>query len=199
MRYAGSLSWQVRLTFPPGLMITGLFARDAAGLAVTMSFPPPPLDPSVSIVPRLRDLGTDLAAADWPVWWEAEIDEGAQPPHVRPHVSASRTLIGPDLQTLLDESAHPAAAWSTRHEAEHNRRVRDLHPTDRHATGDLVRSIGADLGRPVEPFELQVDVLPVQGRWNHRARRAHLQVSEGLYRDAPAYLDVLEPVIRSLA
>lgn len=180
-------------------MIRALYARDAAGLAVDMLVPPPPLVPQVRIDPQLRALGTAQAAADWRAWWEAEVAAGPQSAADLPDPLARPALIGPDLRSLLNQATGPAGRWLSAHERDHMNHARERPRPARHPMGELVRSIEAELGRPIEPFQLQVDVLPVEGHWSHRAQRDHLLVSQSLSRNTAAYQILLEPIIRSLA
>jgi hypothetical protein len=57
----------------------------------------------------------------------------------------------------------------------------------------LVAEVERDLGRQAAAFNLQIDVLPVEGVWGSRARVDHVLVSRELHGDHAAFRAFLTP------
>jgi hypothetical protein len=193
-----SQSWTVT-EGEPGALVHALYARDASGLDVEMDDPVPALDPAVEVEDRFAVHATPEAAAEWPRWWQAEVDLGLAPAPDQPDLWFAGRPVGPDLRALLTQTAAAVNLWQRARQREHTRSLAHRAPSQRLLVTHLVAEVERDLGRGAAAFKLRIGVLPVEGRWSGRPRVDHVLVSRELRGDDAAFREFLAPIIRSLA
>lgn len=190
--------WGIDLTMPQSLLLA-LHLRDAGRLRPPTSplLPDlPPLDPPALPLPTAGAglAGLDAAGGQWARWWATSFPGGPAaltsilPPRF-PGLSGM-----PELRGLAELGLDDAIAWSAR-AREVERRVLARAPTALFET-NLVSEVERDLGQRIRPFQLDVVVLPVQGRgsWDVLGRPV---VSLGLRADRDGYLTWLrEQLVR---
>ncbi|WP_405584848.1 hypothetical protein [Streptomyces sp. NBC_01190] len=195
MRYAGSSSWQITIGAPWRLLV-GLFVRDAAGLSPVTGIDVPSLVPAVEVRAGLAPWAVGEAAGQWARWWEGEL--GRREGLARGFsLSDGGFGAGPELDALMRECFDDAVRWGSARRREEVEAVTRRGSVNSEA--ELVRTVEAEIGRTVRPFELDVTELPVAGAYGRRVSSGHVVVSRALRADASAYQRWLLPVIRELA
>jgi hypothetical protein len=198
MRYLDrSRSWTVTENDPDAL-VHALYARDASGLDVEMDDPIPALDPAAEVEDRFAVHATPEAAAEWPRWWQTEVDLGLAPAPDQPDLWFAGRLVGPDLRALLTQTAFAVNRWQRARQREHADLLAHRTPSQRLLVTHLVAEVERDLGRRAAAFNLKIGVLPVEGIWSCRPRVDHVLVSRELRGDDAAFRGFLAPIIRSL-
>ena len=186
MHVAGSRSWEAREDASREILV-GLYVRDALGVA----------DPSG--LPRLLGTGLpDPGPADertnwwWQRWWIAILDpdEGrfAGLPADFAEVSDRALRAHLDDARTWAEVAHEAHA-----EAALARMPGDL------TLNHIVSEREAALGRPVRPFRLRIEVLPLTTAGIWWIGENAIAVDELLRADLASYALALEPIVERLA
>lgn len=193
-----SQSWTV-VENEPGALVHALYARDASGLDVEMDYPIPALDPAAAAEDRFAVHATPEAAAEWPRWWQTEVDLGLAPAPDHPDLWFAGRPVGPDLRALLTQTAAAVNLWQRARQREDTELLAHGAPSQRLLVTDLVAEVERDLGRRAAAFNLKIGVLPVGGIWSCRPRVDHVLVSRELRADDAAFCGFLAPIIRSLA
>lgn len=199
MTFTELTSWRVRRSQPDAL-VAGLYLRDAAGLAIGDGAAGlstvPPLLPAVAVDAELAALAAPAAAEQWAAWWQHESTrpDGAEAGFFWPDAQFG---AGAELDALTRAAAHDARAW-TAARAEELAQERALR-TGPSLEGTLMREVERQLGRPAEPFALQISELPVDGDLHLRAAPWHLLVSRAFRRNTESYRAWLQPVLLDLA
>jgi hypothetical protein len=184
VQYAGNPSWEARESASREILV-GLYVRDALGV----------VDPSG--LPRLLGTGIhDPGPADertnwwWQRWWIAILD-----PDEGRHVGIPSELsdVGDAaLRRHLDDARTWAEVASDAHSeaaAGHD----DLTLTH------VVAEREAALDRPVRPFRLRIEVLPLTTAGIWWIGENAVAVDELLRADLASYALALEPIIERLA
>lgn len=192
MRTAGQPSWQIIVGNPQVLAIA-LYIRDLSGVVHEASRADLP-----AVVPPVAraEAGspTSDATAEWNAWWSRALATGPgavlelQPPAFPAFADA------PALQQLLQEHFEAAHRWSERTSGGLTDQMRNSLPF-----GELVNDVGRALGRPVSPFTLRIDEVPVAGETWRPVTDAHVLVSPALLRRPVALFAKLLPAIQKLA
>ena len=165
MRMQGAPSWSVSVGVFLGSVTHALAVREMADLPVYEAGIPEPLEPAP---PALRfGLGAAArseAGEQWRGWWSQVVAgwQGGDAMTDRPGVSpggdppkyASMTHI-PALRQVLASTHEPLQSWWV----EVNQQWSPALPWEQ----DLVAQLEARLARPVRPFSMSLDVLPVAG------------------------------------
>jgi hypothetical protein len=220
MQFVGLPSWRFAEGFEQA-SLTALFVRDAASLEVPAGAGlPPRLDDAVP--GRFVGLDADAraqAAADWPAWWSAIVAVEVERQQGRPagvdQATRLRQMVGapagvfdpPAFQSLADRPALRRAAQETFEDArrwEHDQRralLARLPDSAGHFPYDIVRAVAQEVahGRDVSPAAVQgcALVLPVEGRWWHRARPGAVLCSVHAARDPATARVVLKDAFES--
>lgn len=200
-------SWQASIDTPRALVVA-LHVRDAAGLdtPIASSGPDvtmPPLEPAVDLDARLAPYATERAAAAWSEWWESLLNRHPEFRGVPPLVADPGPALDAGLRALIGNGLPAADAWFT---ADKHRNLERRRSSPQPSAlglagglGQIVRDVEAQLGRPAEPFDLVISILPVSGLWGGRVRRDHVLISRALSDYRAGYEALLEPVVRELA
>ncbi len=183
----------------PGALVHALYARDASGLRVETGAPISALDPVVAVDGRLASYATPQAAAEWPQWWQSELDLNLVPAPDQPDLWFAGRSVGPDLRALLTETTAAVDRWQQARPQEHVRLFPRRAPSRQLLVTHLVAEVEGGLGRRAATFHLRISVLPVQGVWGVRARADRVLVSRELHEDQAALREFLAPVIAGLA
>lgn len=186
MHVAGVPSWEAREDASREILV-GLYVRDALGVA----------DPSG--LPRLLGTGlSDAGPADertnwwWQRWWSAVLD----PDQGRfAELPADFAEVG---DRALKQHLDDARTWAeVAHEAHTEAAIARM-PGDL-TLNHVAQERAAALGRPVRPFRLRIEVLPLTtaGIWWIGGNA--IAVDELLRADLSSYALALEPIVERLA
>jgi hypothetical protein len=148
----------VSLTAGTGWTVA-LYVRDRLALPVEEHVPT--LTPAVEARPLPRE-ETAALAAEWAGWWHELAGARTWGP-VRPSTEA--------LAAVFDELVDDALAW------EETAPRPDLHPSEEDLPVDLSSPAARPPGDPRIPVRLDIEYLPVTGRWHRDAGPRHLLVS----------------------
>lgn len=163
----------------------------------------PPLEPAVDLDARLAPYATERAAAAWSEWWESLLNRHPEFRGVPPLVADPGPALDADLRALIGNGLPAADAWFTADKHRNLERRRSSPPPSAlglaGGLGQIVRDVEAELGRPAEPFDLVISILPVSRLWGGRARRDHVLISRALSDYRAGYEALLEPVVHELA
>jgi len=200
MHLAGRPSWRMSESSRPDILFA-LYVREAAGIG---KLGLPDLSPGI---PRLGTTGdADLLTAQWGRWWasviEPELVVPSGPLDLVP--GTTHTVMVPatgaeQLREVLEQLAEPATEWSwAAKRAMGHREITRARRGGLEVT-HLVNGFADELGRPVHPFSLDVEVLPTvePGLW--WIGQQTIAVSVDLRDDPEAYVAALRPVVASLA
>jgi len=207
-------TWQVTEDSPTDLLIA-LYLRDAAGLLPAGDPQLPPIEPALAPRPVLSPHGAlasrpsldplprdrfDALRTEWEAWWRRLIlptewpkQWELEPPEFEPFARS------PELQRLLRERFSDARVWAgRRHEEFVEAAVERIHRGD-HDINAVVVACGRELGHRVEPFHLDVLVLPVADRDIWIIGPSSIVVSTRLRNDSPAFREAVTPLVHALA
>jgi hypothetical protein len=183
----------------PRELSVALFLRDITGLPVSAEPVVPPVEPTVSLDPRLAAFATEQSAADWQSWWTWLLGaEREQPRGLDPREWIGDGARGEDLRALIDAGLDAAYTWADGVRKAFFEDFRRRTHEEALFVTRLVRDAGRNLGREVEPFDLRIAVLPVTGVWGCQAQERLLLVSRQMRRDLEAFGPLLDTVVRSL-
>jgi hypothetical protein len=193
VRRAGRPSWQIVVDHPQVLAIA-LYIRDVAGIRHEAL----PADLPAVVPPAARaeeSAATTQAAAEWNAWWTRTLATGPRAlTELRPPSFPAFADV-PALQRLLREHFDAARRWSESGKRDHADHMTSNSPP----LGRWVEDVGRALGRPVAPFTLRIDEVPVAGETWRQVSDAHVLVSPALLRNPAALVTELRPAIRRLA
>ncbi|HET9171763.1 MAG TPA: hypothetical protein VFN97_20165 [Actinospica sp.] len=198
MRHVGSDSWSIRVDLEQHSS-NMLYVRDAAGLTGPADYVVPPLAPAVELRADLAPFATLAAAEDWERWWSAHLADLGRAARVDLTPAGPPPEPGTDLRALFNAVIDEANAWWRERKIEFVHRT--TRPDARRAAGragDTVARIERELGRTSAPFELEVKLLPMDGRWGRRLRPTLVVASEQLWLDPQARDEFLDPIVRAL-
>ena len=181
-------------------ILFALYVREACGITkLTL----PDLLPAI---PRLMVDDPAALSAQWGRWWASVIEPELVVPSGRLELvpGTTHTVMVPargaeQLRDVLGRLAEPATEWSWRAKKEMgNREVTRARRGGLEVT-HLVNGFADELGRPVHPFSLDVEVLPTvePGLW--WIGQQTIAVSVDLRDDPEAYVAALRPIVASLA
>jgi hypothetical protein len=198
----GNKTWQVTEDSPTDLLIA-LYLRDAAGLLPAGDPVLPPIDPALAPRPSLVPLPPerqDALRREWEAWWRRLVRPTnyprlweLEPPDFEPFAGS------PELRQLLRERYREAKRWAdARHELFHDAAVERLHRGD-HDVNIVVAAVKRELGHRIEPFHLDVLVLPVADPDIWVIGPSSIVVSTGLRNEPAAFRDALAPLVHALA
>jgi len=184
VQVAGEPSWEARESASREILV-GLYVRDALGV----------VDPSG--LPRLLGTGIqDPGTADertnwwWQRWWIAILD-----PDEGRHVG-----IPSDLSDVGDAALHrhldDARTWAEVASEAYSEAAATRHDL---TLGHVVAEREAALDRPVLPFRLRIEVLPLTTAGIWWIGENAIAVDELLRADLASYALALEPIIERLA
>jgi len=184
VQYAGNPSWEARESASREILV-GLYVRDALGV----------VDPSG--LPRLLGTGIrDPGPADertnwwWQRWWIAILD-----PDEGRHVGIPSELsdVGDAaLRRHLDD----ARTWAEVAAEAYGEVAATRHDL---TLGHVVAEREGALDRPVRPFRLRIEVLPLTTAGIWWIGENAIAVDELLRADLASYALALEPIIERLA
>lgn len=206
MKYAGSDSWQIRLSEWDGPLETALWIRAAeridvpVGGVVTM-----PLD--LDELPTPSPTPVPMLAEAWLHFWNELV---FRPPMTEHDARSEMARLGPpefdvladypDFRRLVSSRWPEAHAWHcARKKGGSAMRFDPANPHLRpDIEGAVVRAVEAEIGRTAAPFSIHITVLPVAEDLVRLAGHGRYLVPERVRR-SPAYETWLTDVIRELA
>jgi hypothetical protein len=207
-------AWQVTEDSPTDLLIA-LYLRDAAGLAPAGEPMLPPIDPVLAPQPVLAphpalaprpspeappEERIDALRAQWEAWWRRLVRPARYPKlwDLEPPEFAA-FADSPELRQLLRERFREARIWAgRRHEEFGIAAVERIHRGD-HDVNAVVIACERELGRRVEPFHLEVIVLPLAERDIWIIGPSSIVVSTRLRDDSAAFREAITPLVHALA
>jgi hypothetical protein len=207
-------AWQVTEDSPTDLLIA-LYLRDAAGLLPAGEPMLPPIDPAFApqAVFAPQPVATSRPSADtpgqdrfdalrtqWEAWWRRLVRPARfpklwdlEPPEFEAFADS------PELRQLLRERFREARKWAgRRHEEFGIEAVERIHRGE-HDVNAVVLACESELGRRVEPFHLDVVVLPVAERDIWIIGPSSIVVSTRLRDDSAAFREAITPLVHALA
>lgn len=177
----------------------GLYSREALGVRkLTL----PPLNPAIA----RAEASPDQAALDaqWGRWWasvvEPELAPARGPLGLLPGTShtVALPLTGAEvLYDALERIVDVAEEW-TRAADDELRGLTMKRPHGIEVT-HLVNGLSEELGRPVHPFRLDVELIPTTERGIWWIGQHTIAVSADLRNDPDAYVTALKPIVAMLA
>ena len=182
-------------------ILFALYVREACGIAKLA------LPALVPAVPRLETASSPPElAAQWGRWWASVIEPELVAPNGPLELvpGTTHTVMIPvtgaeALREVLVRLAEPATEWSwAARRAMGAREVARVRRGGLEVT-HLVNGFADELGRPVHPFSLDVEVLPTVERGLWWIGQRTIAVSVDLRDDPEAYVAALRPVVASLA
>ncbi|GLZ33203.1 hypothetical protein Lesp02_53910 [Lentzea sp. NBRC 105346] len=189
MAFTRRENWTVECGVGTQSMLAALFVRDTLALSVDTTPDLPGLDPGV---PVIVPPGVDRAAAarDWPGWWTEVLEDARAEEPERVHDVA-------DTNSLLTRPALRDAVLALRDDFYRYRGT----PTGRPPlpVGDVVRAVESRLGRPVRPFRLVINEVPVRGYVWERIAPGHVVASTACLHDPSRSAPRLRAVVEDLA
>ena len=218
MDLIGTRSWKIGTDEPQSLLFA-LYVRDVCGLQPSLEPAIPRLEPAVPAAPVAP--GGAVASEQWASWWQLLLEGGGfwtddkrpaglpqltQDPEIQRLFYWGSRFAPPDFQGLADmpelrelvrRCFDAAREWS---ESRHHE-FASLTSLRRRGSpeSDIVRTVESALGRTVQPFALDIRVLPVASTQGWRLTPSRALVTEALYREPATYRAWLQPIIEELA
>jgi len=186
-------TWQINKSVNAPELVVPLYVRDRLGLQTSSTVPA--LTPSVRAIPS-EALNVAAASTAWESVWAviAQGGPGSSLPYapVRFHgLTEYSELIGPWAWLYEEAEAWEGAKTKIRDRVERARANPMFEQT-------LIEDLAVELGRPVKPFLLELEILPVEGTWWQQAYNGRVFLSSQLEADRDAYtsllLDLLKPI-----
>ena len=199
MHFAGQPSWRMNESTRHDVLFA-LYVREACGIRKLAALPP--LHPDI---PRLAVPSQAGLDAQWGRWWATVIEPELVPPS-GPLVlvpGTTHTVTVPEsageLIDVLQRLSEPATEWTMA--AKTAMGLREVRQARRGGMEvvNLVNGFADELGRPVHPFRLDVEILPTTQRGLWWIGQQTIAVSGDLRDDAAAYVTALRPVVAGLA
>ena len=212
MREQVRASWQIVIDQPEPLVI-GLFVRDVAGLKTRHTWLPH-CAPGIA---RDNGEGSAAAAHQWELWWDRSLSTTWNRTDQSQDPLADMRWLPPDFESLKSAPAlqeivarhfDNARQWATDRQQDNielmigtpdprpfhrgRRRGRDLEETR------LVAGLERNLGRPAQPFQLRITVIPVAGKELWQLDPHHILLTDELLRDSAEYRARITPVVQAL-
>jgi hypothetical protein len=194
----GSQSWQIRLDRWAEPYDLPLWVRAAERIVAAGPLVPGPLE--INPLPEPTPGPAAEMAEGWLVWWDSVLQAAT------PSFSPTAGFLRPDLSFSPPgfEGLDPWPAfrqivlrrWRQAHEWHTARKRSGIAQHVHHKPKDtlLVQEVERSLGRPVNPFVLELILLPVRDDEVRRVHETRYLVPERVY-DGPGWPDVLRPLV----
>lgn len=192
-------SWQMRqdLSWP---LTVALYIRDALMLPATAPFFIPPLAPRVPEHIPVSGPEVDVVLADeWEVWFSGLLADHLEIPRGGSISYFSLGDRAPLFGDMVGNYFEPAVAAADDAFEAHSK---DFHANigfQGLAMAKLVKNSEKVPGHKAAPFELNLKLLPVEGKWMHQTGPSQVLMSMAARRDPGAMRRLLGPVIGELA
>ncbi|MEO6530517.1 MAG: hypothetical protein ABIO25_06315 [Specibacter sp.] len=199
MHFTGQSSWRMSEDFSWPLTVA-LHVRDALGMPAAGPFFVPPVIPALAEHRAVTGPELDLVLADeWTLWFSDLLADHMDVPSNAGIGYMSLGDRDQGFRSLVEscfDAAKEAANSSRDAYFQHfhgSRGVEGLMITK------LVASLEKELRHKAAPFELDVQILPVEGFWLHRVSGHRVLISESARRDREQLRRLLGPVVGELA
>lgn len=178
-------------------LAVALFIRDVYGLPSTKPFFVPPMDPEVpERIPVVGPAGDGALADEWAVWFDGLVRTRASI-----HAAAGLMLEGrtPAFRQAVENQLGPAAAAADDFRNRDALELRRGWKSEGPLLPKLVRSIEKEQGHKAAPFDLEIRILPVAGRWLHQVAPQRVLTNRATRSDPAELRRLLGPIVRELA
>jgi hypothetical protein len=188
VRFGSMKGWQFAIGDGSPNLLCALWMRDVEHIQVPGDpTVPGPLDCDTLPGPSTGD--QPGLGAEWLAWWWSIIDMSERPPILPPDLVTEPAYDTPDplglarlplMRKVVARRYAEHLSWNINRDRDTDRRQR-MNGT---RTTEVVRSIEADLGRKVRPFEVRVTLLPVRDDRIRQVTETTYLVPEQVY-DGP--------------
>ena len=199
MHFAGQSSWRMSESTRYDVLFA-LYIREACGIVKLDALPP--LHPEI---PRIAVSANAALDTQWGRWWatviEPELVAPSGPLVLVPGTTHTVTVpeTARELLETLGRLAEPATEWAK--SVKTTMAHREVAQARRGGIEvvNLVNGFANELGRPVHPFSLDVEIVPATrpGLW--WIGQQTIAVSADLRADPAGYVTALRPVVAGLA